>query len=82
MPFNKETKPEKKKNENEQRIMMKGCSAFSKAPSSLESYNQIPQCHIQDTRWGRESYPSAEVQSVYFTATDDWARKCREKNRI
>ena len=27
----------------------------------------------QDTRWSVESYPSAEVQSVYSTAPADWA---------
>ena len=27
--------------------------------------------HIQDTRWGVESYPYAELQSVYFTTSND-----------
>ena len=28
-------------------------------------------CHIQDSRWVGESYPSAEMQSVYSTASTD-----------
>ena len=48
-------------------MAMKGCSAFPKAPASLETHHQIVYCHIQDTYWW-VSYPSAEVQSVYFTA--------------
>ena len=33
-------------------MAMKGCSAFPKAPASLEPHHQIIYCHIQDTRWG------------------------------
>ena len=51
---------------------MKGYSALPKAPALLELHHQIIVCHIQDTRWG-VSYPSAEVQSVYSTASADWA---------
>ena len=51
---------------------MKGCSAFPKAPASLEPHHQIVQCHIQDTHGGW-SYLSAELQSVNSTAQADWA---------
>ena len=53
-------------------MAMKECSAFPKAPASLEPHHQIVLCHIPDTRWGG-SYPSAEVQSVYSTSPADWA---------
>ena len=33
-------------------VAMKGCSAFPKAPTSLETHHQIVLCHIQDTHWG------------------------------
>ena len=33
-------------------IAVKGCSAFPKAPASLELHHQIVQCHIQDTHGG------------------------------
>ena len=56
-------------------MVMKGYSAFPKAPALLEPHHQIVKCHIQDTRWRGGSYPSAEVQSVYSTAPADWARK-------
>ena len=32
-------------------IALKGCSAFLKAPLSLEPHHQIDLCHIQDTYW-------------------------------
>ena len=32
-------------------MAMKGCSAFPKAPASLEPHHQI-YCHTQDTHWG------------------------------
>ena len=55
-------------------MTMKGYSAFLKAPALLEPYYQFVKCHIRDTHWlGGESYPSAEKQSVYSTAPDDWA---------
>ena len=53
-------------------MAMKGYSAFSKAQVLLGPRHQIVLCHIHDTRWG-EFYPSAEVQSVYSTASADWA---------
>ena len=53
-------------------MTMKECSAFPKAPASMEPHHQIVLCHIQDTHWGG-GYPSAEVQSVYSTARVDWA---------
>ena len=55
-------------------MAMKGYSTFSKAPPLLEPHHQIVLCPIQDTRWGGVgSYPSAEKQSVYFTAPANWA---------
>ena len=32
-------------------MAMKGCTAFHKAPASLERHHQIVYYHIQDTRW-------------------------------
>ena len=32
-------------------VVVKGHSAFPKAPALLEPYHQIVKCHIQDTRW-------------------------------
>ena len=52
-------------------MTMKGCSAFPKAPASLESHHQIIWCHIQDTHSG-ESYSSTGGQSVYSTYPTDW----------
>ena len=52
-------------------MVMKGYSAFLKAPASLELHHQIVLYHIQDTRGG--SYPSVEKQPVYSTAPADWA---------
>ena len=54
-------------------MAIKGYSTFPKAPALLEPHHQIIYCHIQDTRWGGGSYPSAEKQSVYSTAPADWA---------
>ena len=42
-------------------MVIKGYSAFPKAPASLEPHHQIVYCHIQDTRGGG-SYPTAEKQ--------------------
>ena len=47
-------------------IAIKGYSVFLKAPALTEPHHQIAKCHIQVTRF-RESYPSAEKQSVYST---------------
>ena len=47
-------------------MAMKRYSAFTTAPALLEPDHQIVLCHIQ-------SYPSAEMQSVYSTAAADWA---------
>ena len=52
-------------------MAMKGCSAFPKAPASLEHHHQIVKCRIR-TLVGEGSNPSAEVQSVYSTAPVDW----------
>ena len=55
-------------------MAMKGCSAFPKAPASLEPHHQIVLCHISRTLVeGRESYTSAEMQLVYSTAPADRA---------
>ena len=54
-------------------MVMNVCSAFPKAPGSLESYHK--NClvsYIQDSNGGG-SYPTAEEQSVYSTATADRA---------
>ena len=53
-------------------MTMKGCTAFPKAPASLEPHHQIVWCHIQGNHWVGV-LPSAEVQSVYSTAPADWA---------
>ena len=45
-------------------MAIKGYSAFPKTPALLEPHHQIV----------RESYPSADVQSVYSTAPADWAK--------
>ena len=50
-------------------MAMKWCSAFPKAPESLEPHHQIIQCHIQDTYWGR----GLIMQSVYSIVPTDWA---------
>ena len=48
---------------------MKGHSAFPNAPALVDPHYHIVLCHKQDTHWeGKESYPSAETQSVYSTA--------------
>ena len=44
-----------------------------KSPASLKPHHQIVQSHIQNTRVVGESYSCAEVQSVYSTASADWA---------
>ena len=53
-------------------------SAFNKAAALLSPHNQIIQSHTQDTSWV-ESYPSAEMQSVYSTDPGDWGDK-KERN--
>ena len=40
-------------------MVMKGYSAFPKAPASLESHHQIVLCRIQDTLWN--SYTQQKV---------------------
>ena len=53
---------------------MKWYSAFPKAPALLEP--RPSDCLVSYPRHslvGGGSYPSAEVQSVYFTAPADWA---------
>ncbi len=52
-------------------MAMKGCSAFPKAPASLEPYHQIVVI-FRTLIVGGEYYPSAGVQSVYSTAPTDW----------
>ena len=52
-------------------IAIKRYSAFPKAPDLLEPHYQIVLCHILDT-FG-ESYPFAEMQSVYSAASADLA---------
>ena len=48
--------------------MLHFSQSFKTGASPLDTiYN-----HIWDTGWGR-SYPSAEMQSVYFIFPDDWA---------
>ena len=53
---------------------MKGYPTFPKV-LGFEPYHQI-QCHIEDIccggSGGGKSYPSAEMQSAYFTAPTDW----------
>ena len=49
-------------------MAIKGYTAFPKAPALQEPHHQIVHCHVQDTRWGRGSYPSVEKQSVYSPA--------------
>ena len=44
-------------------MAMKEYSTFPKAPALLEPHHQIVKCHIQKTRGGGDSYPSAEKQS-------------------
>ncbi len=49
-------------------MAMKGCSAFSKAPASLEPHHQIVQCHIQ---------ARCQMQLVYSTVLADWSIEMR-----
>ena len=56
-------------------MAVKGYSTFPKTPALLESQHKIVLCHLPSTFWGGGSYPSADMQSVYSTAPDDWA--CR-----
>ena len=39
------------------KMAVKWCSAFPKAPASLEPHHQIVECHIQDTHWGGDLTP-------------------------
>ena len=48
-------------------MVMKGYSVFPKVPASLEPHHQIV-CVIYPGHSLARSYPSAEKQSVYFTA--------------
>ena len=48
-------------------------SGFLKAPALLELPAQIVLCRIHDTRLAFFFYPSAEMQSVYFTSPANWA---------
>ena len=50
---------------------MKRCSAFPKAPASLESHHEI----VYPGHSLRESYPSAELQPAKSTAPTDWGIK-------
>ena len=52
-------------------IAMKWYSEFPKSPTSLKTHPQIVSYHIK-TLVVRVSYPSAEKQSVYSRAQDDW----------
>ena len=44
-----------------------GYSVFSKVQAKWDTHHQIALCHTQDTWWG-DSYPSAEMQSMYSAA--------------
>ena len=56
-------------------MVMKGYSAFSKAPKLLETHHQIYQGHKQDTRFGvGRLYSTAKMQSMFSTALADWAK--------
>ena len=55
-----------------------GYSEFPKAPAFLEPDHQIGWYHIQDTHWVGESYPSANMQSMYSAVQADWAREILE----
>ena len=48
-------------------MAMKGCSAFSKAPSSLEPHHQIVLCHIHDIRWGGVLPLGREAVGVFYS---------------
>ena len=60
-------------------MAVKGCSAFPKAPALLEHHHQIVLRPIQETHWGKGSYPFTVVQSVYFTVPTDWENYILEK---
>ena len=55
-------------------MAMKGYTASPKAPALQEPHDQIAYCYIQDPRY-KESYPSAEMQSVYPTTSANWSSK-------
>ena len=57
----------------------KGYLTFPIAPALKEPHHQIIQCYIQDARFEWVSYPSAEKQSVYSTASADWAKTYLKK---
>ena len=52
-------------------MVIKACSAFPKAPTSLEPHYQIVSCHILDTRC-RGVLPLC-TGAVYSTTPADWA---------
>ena len=47
-------------------MAMKGCSAFPKAPASLEPHHQTFYGHIQDTRWMRVLHLCRGAVSVFY----------------
>ena len=53
-------------------MVMKGCSAFPKAPALLKLHHQTCLALYRTLFVGGGSYPSAEKQSVNSTAPDDW----------
>ena len=56
-------------------MAMKGYSAFPKAPALLEPHYTI----VSYPGYSLEVlYPSAEMQSVYYTAPTDWAKNISE----
>ena len=59
-------------------MAMKGCFAFLKAPASQETHHQICLVSYTGHSLGAESYPSAEVQSMYSTAPADWAIQTKD----
>ena len=55
---------------DQEAVVVKGYSAFPKAPASLEPHHQIVYCYIQDTCWG---WGLTEKQLVYFTVFNDFS---------
>ena len=49
-------------------MAMKGYTAFPKAPALLKPHHQFVSYQVMHTRWAGESYPSKEMQLVYFTS--------------
>ena len=54
-------------------MAMKGYSAFLKVPELLETHIRLLSVIYRTLMGGGESYPCAEVLSMYFTAPVDWA---------